>query len=96
MKIHPEHESTDAFLALALDNDCYTFLPGDAQQIARATGRPVAAVTAELRRLGLSLRLNDSRTVRGFTSNPHGSNRYAGNAGGGGGDCLTGFAGREG
>lgn len=96
MVIHPEFKSIDAFLALALDNDDYSFLPGDAQKIARATNSPVAAVTAELRRLGLSLRLNEAREVRGFTSNPNGSCRYAGNAGGGGGDCLTGFAGREG
>jgi hypothetical protein len=86
-----------AYVEYAIENNAKTFLPGHAQCISRATGRPIKTIMDELRGYGLRVETNASRaSVRGFGANDH--NKYSGNpgSGGGGGDSLIGMAGREG
>lgn len=105
--IHPEHASVEAFMEYALDNcedgESPTFQPGDAQKVAEANRlngvqpSTIQDVIREFRALGITLRTNDpQRRVRGVTDPMHGSNRFAGNAGGSGWSQITGFAGEEG
>jgi hypothetical protein len=89
--------SVEAYVTYCCDHGVDTFLPGYAQSIARATGTTVKAVMGALKGFGLRVTTNAPRgAVRGFGANDH--NIWEGNpgSGGGGGDSLTGFAGREG
>lgn len=97
MSTLPEYASTEAFATFLLDDERESFTLGEAHLVAKATGVSNLTVVRELTDYGFTLIPPSSpKPVRGFTANSH--NRWEGNpgAGGGGGDSLTGFAGREG
>lgn len=89
--------SVEAFRDYAERTGAKTFLPGDAQRIARATEMTVRAVMEALRAAGLRVTTNASRAnVRGYTAWDH--NLFAGNPGSGGTgwEQISGFAGKAG
>jgi hypothetical protein len=93
----PEYESVEALAQYLLDDERTSFNLGEAHMVAKATKVSNLTVVRELTEYGFTLiPPSTPRPVRGFTANNH--NRWEGNpgAGGGGGDSLTGFAGREG
>lgn len=95
----PEFSSIEAFLQFCEDDEKTTFLPGDAQKIAAATRQSTSDVVKILVSKGLKVRTNEIKSVRGITSNPHGTNRWTGEGNTfttPGTDNITGFAGREG
>jgi len=98
MSTFPEYESVESFAQYLLDDERDSFNLGEAHMVAKATGVSNLTVVRELTE-GYGFTLippSTPKAVRGFTANSH--NRWEGNpgAGGGGGDSLTGFAGREG
>ena len=94
----PEYQSVESFATFLLDDDRTSFRLGEAGKVAIATGVSNLTVVRELTEgYGFTyLPPAAPKAVRGFTANNN--NRWEGNpgAGGGGGDSLTGFAGREG
>lgn len=94
----PEYESVEVFAQYLLDDERTSFTLGEAHLVAKAVGVSNLTVVRELTEgYGFTfMPPGTPKSVRGFTANSH--NRWEGNpgAGGGGGDSLTGFAGREG
>lgn len=94
----PEHASIEAFAQYMLDDDRTVFTLPDVARVAAGAHVPNGDVIAELRAYGFTYKAPRVGVVepRGFKSNNN--NRWQGNpgAGGGGGDSLTGFAGRAG
>jgi len=93
----PEFQDTEAFAGYLYDDERGWFTLAEAAAVAANTGRTNREVIADLAGYGLVFREpRKAPEVRGYTANPN--TRWAGNpgAGGGGGDSLIGFAGREG
>jgi hypothetical protein len=90
--------SVEAFVQCLLDNGREGFLPGEAQELSRALGRPLPEVMHELREgYGLTVITNPrTPTPRGFTSNDHNLYASLGCHGGSGWEQVSGFAGRNG
>jgi len=97
---HPEFASVETFVQYLLDEERESFLPGEAQAVAKAIGSDLATVTRTLQDYGLILM---NRTVqkatRGITSNPNGTFPFSGANSTfttSGSDSIIGFAGRAG
>ena len=97
-RYNPEDEefnSVDDFAEFTLDNDSISF---DHHQLACLnfrTGIPVREIKTRLEALGMVFQGQQKvQSVRGICSNPN-AGRWTG-AGGGGGDAITGFAGKAG
>jgi hypothetical protein len=94
---YPEYQSVESFAQYLLDDERTSFNLGEAHKVAKTVGVSNLTVVRELTEYGFTfLPPSAPKSVRGFTANNN--NRWEGNpgAGGGGGDSLTGFAGREG
>lgn len=93
----PEFASVETFAGYLYDDERGWFTLAEAAAVAANVGCLNREVIADLESYGLSFRApSRAPETRGYTSNPN--TRWAGNpgAGGGGGDSLLGFAGREG
>lgn len=93
----PEFASVEAFAGYLYDDERHWFTLAEAAAVAANVGTSNRTVIDDLTGYGLVFREpRKAPEVRGYTANPN--TRWAGNpgAGGGGGDSLIGFAGREG
>lgn len=91
--VEPEFESVEAFAEFLTDDERTTFVPGEAQKVAEATGMPMRAVVDALKALGFTPKAQEAvKQTRGYTSNNH--DRYSEKNGWVGG-CGIGNASRQ-
>lgn len=93
----PEFQTIETFAGFLYDDERDWFTLAEAAAVASNVRTTNRAVIENLAGYGLIFREpRKAPEVRGYTANPN--TRWAGNpgAGGGGGDSLIGFAGREG
>jgi hypothetical protein len=96
----PEFANVETFAQFLMDEDRTSFLPGEAQAVARATGQTIVAVMDELRSYGFTItnRVIQGET-RGVNSNPNGTHPFSGSGSTfttSGHDSIMGFAGNRG
>ena len=89
--------SVEVFVQVLIDNDRTGFLPGEAQDLARALNRPLVDVMKEIKGYGMTVVVNPRvPQARGFASNDHNLFASMGHHGGSGWEGISGFAGRAG
>lgn len=89
----PEFESVESFAEFLTDDERKTFMPGEAQKVAEATGQPMRLIIEALKKLGFQPKAGEKvAETRGYTSNNH--DRYSEKNGWVGG-CGIGNASRQ-
>jgi hypothetical protein len=92
----PEYATVETFVQYLMDDERYTFLPGEAQVIAQNTKVSLAVVVKALKDWGFEQKfMEPQKNVRGFSSNPNGTFPFIANPTytTPGGDNICGFAG---
>lgn len=95
----PEYKNVEAFISFLFDDDRNYFYPGEAQEVARQTGKNIREIMGILGTWGFKIQVDEpNKGIRGVSSNPNGTHPFQSNPTYtmSGTSNITGFAGRSG